>query len=79
MESQHRELNEWALYKSWAYSVTVDRENGVTIVQADGGSQYLQGDDSNTLQNDVQKLEDKWGENDGKRVEFTDHLLSQYF
>lgn len=78
IEAPEQGTESWVLYRSEAFTVWCDRLSGVHI-GARGRSEYLQGEEAGKLQDDVSKLEAKWADDDAKRVEFTDHLLSQYF
>lgn len=67
---------EYTFYQSKRYRVRVS-PHGMTI-HAGAKSQFLQDEDAGQVQNDISALEDKWADDDAKRIEFTDHLLSQY-
>lgn len=67
---------EYTFYESKRFRVRV-AGIGLTIYSG-ATSAFLQGEEAGNLQNDISKLEDKWADNDTKREEFTDYLLSQY-
>lgn len=67
-------------YKSDSFVVTADDHSGVDVTHpASGESVYFQPDEANQLCDELTALEDKWADDDVKRVDFSDYLLSQYF
>lgn len=70
----------YVAYKSSAFTVRIDNQSGAAVVRlSDAASVYLQGDDGLQTLRDIDVLEDKWAEDDDKRIEFTDYMLSQWF